>query len=195
MPNLFIIAGCNGAGKTTASFTILPDVFHLDIFVNADEIARGLSPLNPDKSSIEAGRMMLSKIDQHVDNRTDFAFETTLASKSFVKTIRKAKNAGYNVSLIFYYLDSEQLAIERVETRVKEGGHNIPKDVIIRRYYAGIRNLFELYMPICNYWSIFNNSTTHPEFIAMRMNDTALKIENSYIFELIRKKAGNETER
>ena len=143
MPNLFIIAGCNGAGKTTASFTILPDVFHLDIFVNADEIARGLSPLNPDKSSIEAGRMMLSKIDQHVDNRTDFAFETTLASKSFVKTIRKAKNAGYNVSLIFYYLDSEQLAIERVETRVKEGGHNIPKDVIIRRYYAGIRNLFE----------------------------------------------------
>jgi len=78
MPNLFIIAGCNGAGKTTASFTILPDIFHLDIFVNADEIARGLSPLNPDKSAIEAGRLMLSKIDQHITNREDFAFETTL---------------------------------------------------------------------------------------------------------------------
>ena len=189
MPNLFIIAGCNGAGKTTASFTILPDVFHLDIFVNADEIARGLSPLNPEKSAIEAGRLMLSKIDHHITNREDFAFETTLASKSFVHTIKKAKKAGYNVSLIFYYLDSEDLAIERVEIRVKEGGHDIPDDVISRRYYAGIRNLFQLYLPICDNWIIFNNSTLVPIFIAEGNGDETININNKRIFEIIYEKS------
>ena len=133
--------------------------------------------------------MMLSKIDQHIENLTDFAFETTLASRSFANTIKQAKEAGYNVSLIFYYLDSEDLAFERVDTRVKEGGHNIPKDVIIRRYYAGIRNLFKLYLPVCDNWIIFNNSTLIPVFIAEGTGDETININNKRIFETIYEKS------
>lgn len=134
MPNLYIIAGCNGAGKTTASFTILPEMLNCDDFINADEIARGLSPLNPDKAAIEAGRIMLSKIDRLIENKQDFAFETTLSTKSYAKTITRAKSSGYQITLLFFWLDSPDLAIERVKTRVIEGGHNIPEPVIIRRY-------------------------------------------------------------
>ena len=97
MPNLYIIAGCNGAGKTTASFTVLPDMLDCDEFINADEIARGLSPLNPDKAAIEAGRLMLTKIDKLISNEKDFAFETTLTTKSYTNTIQKAKENGYQV--------------------------------------------------------------------------------------------------
>jgi len=166
MPNLYIIAGCNGAGKTTASFTVLPEMLDCDEFINADEIARGLSPLNPEKAAIEAGRLMLTKIDKLISNKIDFAFETTLATKSYLKTIRKAQENGYQVSLVFFWLDSVKLAIERVHTRVLEGGHNIPESVIIRRYHSGIKNLFELYLPICNYWMIFDNSVSPTELIA-----------------------------
>ncbi|MBN2259857.1 MAG: zeta toxin family protein [Clostridiales bacterium] len=136
MPNLYIIAGCNGAGKTTASFTVLPDMLNCNEFINADEIARGISPLNPEKAAIDAGRFMLNKIDKLIQNQKDFAFETTLSSKSYIITIQKAKHIGYQTSLVFFWLDSVDLAIERVKTRVLEGGHNIPKQVIIRRYYA-----------------------------------------------------------
>jgi predicted ABC-type ATPase len=122
MPNLYTIAGCNGAGKTTASFTVLPEMLDCDEFINADEIARGLSPLNPEKAAIEAGRLMLTKIDKLISNKKDFAFETTLATKSYVKTILKAKGNGYQVSLVFFWLDSVKLAINRVHTRVLEGG-------------------------------------------------------------------------
>ena len=145
MSNLYIIAGCNGAGKTTASFTVLPDMLDCEEFINADEIARGLSPLNPEKAAIEAGRLMLGKINKLISNRIDFAFETTLSTKSYTNTIEKAKVQGYQTTLVFFWLDTVELAIERVKTRVLEGGHNIPREVIIRRYYAGLKNLFELY--------------------------------------------------
>jgi predicted ABC-type ATPase len=135
MPNLFVIAGCNGAGKTTASFTVLPEMLNCDEFINADEIARGLSPFNPDKAAIEAGRIMLAKINKLIQCHLDFAFETTLSSKSFANTIREAKQNGYQTTLVFFWLDTVELAIERVKTRVLEGGHNIPSDVIVRRYY------------------------------------------------------------
>jgi len=166
MPNLYIIAGCNGPGKTTASFTVLPEMLDCDEFINADEIARGLSPLNPERAAIEAGRLMLTKIDKLISNKKDFAFETTLATKSYVKTIQKAQESGYQVSLVFFWLDSVKLAIKRVHTRVLEGGHNILESVIIRRYFSGIKNLFELYLPICNYWMIFDNSISPTELIA-----------------------------
>ncbi|MGM0473228.1 MAG: zeta toxin family protein, partial [Bacteroidota bacterium] len=109
MPNLFIIAGCNGAGKTTASFTLLPKMLDCDEFINADEIARGISPFNPDKAAIEAGRYMLRKIDKLIRNRKDFAFETTLATRSYTKTIQKAKENGYQITLVFFWLDSVEL--------------------------------------------------------------------------------------
>lgn len=134
MKKLFIIAGCNGAGKTTASYTILPEILECKEFVNADEIAKGISPFQPKKVSFEAGRIMLKRIKQLLDNGGNFAFETTLSSKSYVNFINEAKIAGYKITLIFFWLNSADLAVSRVRSRVKEGGHNIPEDVIRRRY-------------------------------------------------------------
>ena len=192
MPNLYVIAGCNGAGKTTASFTVLPEMLDCEEFINADEIARGLSPLNPDKAAIEAGRIMLSKIDKLISNQLDFAFETTLSTKSFSNTILKARQSGYQVTLVFFYLDSADLAIERVKTRVIEGGHDIPTPVIIRRYNSGLRNLFMLYTPICDYWMIFDNSKLHSELIAEGYTDNEVDIKNISTFETIKSKAQDD---
>lgn len=186
MPNLYVISGCNGAGKTTASYTVLPEILDCEEFINADEIARGLSPFNPDKVAIEAGRIMLAKINEFLRKGLDFAFETTLSSKSFLNTIKRAKENGYEVTLLFFWLDSVELAIERVKTRVAEGGHDIPEKVIRRRYYSGIKNLFDLYMPICDYWMITNNSTPNLELIAEGNYETINKIENNRIFELMK---------
>jgi len=185
MLNLYIIAGCNGAGKTTASFTVLPEMLDCDEFINADEIARGISPLNPEKAAIEAGRYMLSKIDKLIATNKDFAFETTLATKSYTKTIQKAKEQGYQVTLVYFWLASAELAIERVLTRVLEGGHNIPKPVIIRRYYSGVKNLFNLYLPICNYWMIFDNSIAPSELIAEGYPKEEVEILNPSKFRTI----------
>ena len=186
MPNLYIIAGCNGAGKTTASFTVLPEMLDCQEFINADGIAKGLSPFNPEKAAIEAGRLMLSKINSYVKNKIDFAFETTLATRSYVNTIQKTKENDYKVTLLFFWLDSVELAKERVQTRVLEGGHNIAENVIIRRYFAGIKNLFDLYIPICDYWMIFNNSNPSIEMIAEGNLNVKLKIENNRIFETLK---------
>lgn len=186
MPNLYVISGCNGAGKTTASYTVLPEMLDCEEFINADEIARGLSPFNPDKAAIEAGRIMLKKIGDLIKSKSDFAFETTLATKSYINTIRKAKKEGYEITLVFFWLDSVDLAIERVETRVKEGGHNIPKDVIKRRYFAGLKNLFTLYIPISDYWLLFNTSIPTYELIAEGYEDKELHIENNRIFEIMK---------
>lgn len=138
---LYIISGCNGAGKTTASFNILPEILNCQEFVNADEIARGLSPFRPDKVAIEAGRLMLSRIDELIQSNQDFSFETTLSTRSFINTIQIAKAKGYFVTLIFFWLDSIDLAKDRVQRRVAEGGHNIEPAVIERRYVSGIKNL------------------------------------------------------
>jgi predicted ABC-type ATPase len=186
MPNLYIIAGCNGAGKTTASFTVLPEMLNCDEFINADEIARGLSPFNPDKAAIDAGRLMLSKIDKLISNNKDFAFETTLATRSYSNKIQKAKRNGYTVTLVFFWLDSVDLAIERVKTRVLEGGHDIPKVVITRRYYSGLSNLFNIYIPICDYWMIFNNSGSPSILIAEGYSNKDLDIKNISTFDAIK---------
>ena len=195
MPNLYVIAGCNGAGKTTASFTVLPDMLDCEEFINADELARGLSPFNPDNAAIEAGRLMLSKIDKLIQHKKDFAFETTLATKSYVKTIQAAKEEGYKVTLVFFWLDSVELAIERVINRVAEGGHDIPENVIRRRYYSGLINLFKLYIPICDYWMVFNNSSSPSELIAEGYCDNAIEIKNIRTFEVIKELSKHDKER
>ena len=159
MRKLYIIAGCNGAGKTTASYTVLPEMLGCKEFVNADEIAKGLSPFNPESVAIEAGRLMLQRMDDLLAEGADFPFETTLATRSYVKFIEKAHAKGYYVTLLFFWLPTPEQAIERVATRVREGGHNIPSEVIRRRYANGIRNLTTLYTPICDYWTIYNNSS------------------------------------
>jgi len=189
MPNLYIIAGCNGAGKTTASFTLLPEMLNCNEFINADEIARGLSPLNPNKAAIEAGRIMLTRINKLIQNQNDFAFETTLASKSYARTIELARKSGYQITLVFFWLDTVDLAIERVRTRVNEGGHDIPVIVIKRRYYSGLKNLFKLYLPISDYWMIFDNSRSPSELIAEGYSDIDIDIKNSITFEVIKQLA------
>lgn len=156
--NLYIIAGCNGAGKTTASFTVLPEMLKCQEFVNADEIAAGLSPFNPEGVAIQAGRLMIDRIIHLLKDGETFAFETTLATRSYVKLILQAKKRGYFVTLLFFSLSTPEQAIRRVAKRVSLGGHNIPVDVIRRRYEAGLNNLFRLYMPICDHWALYDNS-------------------------------------
>jgi len=127
MPNLYIIAGCNGAGKTTASFTVLPDILNCKEFVNADSIAVGISPFNPESVAFEAGRIMLHRIHELMKDRADFAFETTLSTRSYVSLIREARKIGYKINLLFFWLNSPEMAKQRVAERVSNGGHNIPR--------------------------------------------------------------------
>lgn len=182
MKRLYIIAGPNGAGKTTASYTILPDIFDCNEFVNADEIAKGISPFNPEKVGVKAGRIMLQRINELLENKESFAFETTLSTKSYVGLIKKARQLNYEVILLFLALDSQELALKRVKTRVKEGGHNIPEEVIRRRFEKGLHNLFNLYIPIVDKWLLIDNSGENFEFIGEGTNvETIVKNEKIWI--------------
>ena len=184
--NLYIISGCNGAGKTTASFTILPEILDCREFVNADEIAAGLSPFQPVSAAMEAGRIMLRRIDHLLCKNCDFAFETTLATKIHKNTILKAQAKGYNVTLLFFWLQNVELAKQRVQKRVSEGGHDIEPTVIERRYFAGIRNLFDIYLPIVDSALIFDNSEGKHELLAKKINQSGMSILNNVKFNLLK---------
>lgn len=184
--NLYIIAGCNGAGKTTASFTILPEIILCKEFVNADEIAKGLSPFQPEKVAFEAGRIMLNRINELLSSNENFAFETTLATKSYKSKVTEAKQNGYTVTLLFFWLQSIELAKERVKTRVAEGGHNIAPDVIERRYINGIKNLFDIYLNIVDGAFIFDNSNGKHELFAQKTIDGELTIMNAIKFKQLK---------
>lgn len=167
-PNLYIIAGPNGAGKTTASYTLLPEMLNCINFVNADEIARGLSPFSPSTVDVQAARIMIQRIDELLGEKADFAIETTLATRSYVQLVHRAQSAGYKVHLLFFCLESPEQAIQRVAQRVKEGGHNVPTDVIRRRFQLGISNLVNLFIPICDSVLVFNNVKTPAQLIARK---------------------------
>lgn len=156
-PTLYIIAGCNGAGKTTASYSVLPDLLECREFVNADEIAKGLSPFNPESVAIEAGKLMLQRIDFLLSQRKTFAIETTLATRSYTYLVSRAHERGYTVVLLFFWLPSPEMAVMRVAKRVSDGGHNIPTETIHRRYWLGLQNFFNLFVPIVDSWSLYNN--------------------------------------
>ena len=166
MPNLYIIAGCNGAGKTTVAYKVLPEVVACNEFVNADEIAKGLSPFNVESVAFEAGRIMLERIDYLIGKQIDFAIETTLSTRSYAQLIKRVKALGYDVTLIYSCLDSIELAKERVRSRVEAGGHNIPPDVIERRYQRSLKNLTDLYVPICDTWIVIDNSLSDLRLVA-----------------------------
>lgn len=185
MANLYIIAGCNGAGKTTASTTILPKVLNCREFVNSDSIAAGLSPFEPERYAFEAGRLMLKRIDQLIEQKVDFAFETTLSSKTYTDRIREARNLGYKVYLFFFWLDNVELAIKRVSKRVKAGGHNIPVEVIRRRYRRGLRNFFDLYRVEVDYWMVVNNSQRKPFSLAEGEGVEIKKISENKLWQRI----------
>lgn len=184
--HLYIIAGCNGAGKTTASMTILPKSLLVKEFVNADEIAKGLSPFNPEGVAVEAGRLMLERIQYLLGKGESFSIETTLATRSYVNLVRNAHGLGYIVHLIYFWLNSPQLAVDRVAERVSKGGHNIPYDVILRRYAKGIDNLFKLFMNEVDVWIIYDNSEYDKERIAFGGKLTHTRVNNIEKFDKIK---------
>ena len=187
MKRLYILAGPNGAGKTTASFTILPDMFECKEFVNSDEIARGLSPFNFNSVGLRAGRLMLQRIHEHLANEETFAIETTLASYNYLKIIKQAQKKGYKVTLLFLFLDTPDLAVQRVVTRVKEGGHDIPEEVIRRRYEKGLRNFFNHYIHVVDDWILVNNSGIKFEVIAKGTNKSR-SVKNKKCWNKLRRK-------
>ena len=186
LPKLYIIAGCNGAGKTTASFTILPEVLGCKEFINADEIAKGLSPFQPESVAVQAGRIMLARMDELLQKGETFAFETTLATKSYKQKIEWAQANGYEVTLLFFWLDSPNIAKERVAQRVAEGGHSIPLETIERRYYNGIANLFTIYIDMVDICYIFDNSEGRKELIAQKERHKDIVIYNNDKFNLMK---------
>ena len=180
--NLYIISGCNGAGKTTASYTVLPEILDCREFVNADEIARGLSPFNPESVAIEAGRLMLQRIEDLLAKDETFSIETTLATKSYISLVRRAQSKGYIVRLLFFWLNSPELALQRIAERVAKGGHNIPEPIVRRRYVAGINNLFRLFMSEVDSWEIYDNSVFPAIHIATggKGDETSIIVEYTY---------------
>ena len=158
-PILYMLAGPNGAGKTTFARSYLPHFAKCREFVNADLIAAGLSPFNPESQAIAAGRLMLQRIDQLVKARATFALETTLAGRAYAQRLRRLKDElGYEVELLYFWLPSADFAVSRVATRVRQGGHNIPEEVMRRRYEAGISNFVKLYSPLADRWLIYDGS-------------------------------------
>ena len=192
--NLYVIAGCNGAGKTTASFTVLPEMLKCREFVNADEIAAGISPFNPEGVAIQAGRLMIDRIIQLLKDGETFAFETTLATRSYVKLIQQAKKRGYFVTLLFFSLSTSEQAQRRVAQRVSMGGHNIPEDVIVRRYEAGLQNLFQLYMPVCDYWTLYDNSNCPAIRIASGFGTEKIEVFDKERYQTLYKKYHQQPE-
>ena len=184
--HLYIIAGCNGAGKTTASFTILPEVLNCKEFINADEIAKGLSPFQPESVAMQAGRIMLARMDELLQKGETFAFETTLATKSYKQKIEWAQANGYEVTLLFFWLDSPNMAKKRVAQRVAEGGHSIPSETIERRYHNGITNLFAIYIDMVDICYIFDNSEGRKELIAQKERHKGIIIYNNNKFNLMK---------
>ena len=167
---LFIIAGCNGAGKTTASRPILTEALKCKYFVNADEIAKQLSPNDVQSVAVKAGKIMLKQIDLLLAHRATFSIETTLASRSYFRLIERARKLGYKVFLIFFWLNNPRLAVDRVKLRVTEGGHHVDEEVIMRRYRMGLNNLFEIYMKLVDYWVIIDNSQLQRKCVAEGKN-------------------------
>lgn len=183
--HLYIISGCNGAGKTTASYTVLPEILKCKEFVNADEIARGLSPFNSQSVAIEAGRLMLQRMEDLLGREVTFSIETTLATRSYLNLVNRAQQKGYRVSLLYFWLNSPELAMKRVAERVEKGGHNISEEIIRRRYKAGINNLFKLFMPVVDYWAIFDNSETPRRTVATGGRKSKAEIIEKNLFTKI----------
>lgn len=176
MPEVFIIAGPNGSGKTTLAFKLIPNSFELKEFVNADIIASGLSAFNLDSVAIAAGKLMLHKIKENVSLKKNFAFETTLSSKSFFPFLKKIKIEGYKINLIYIWLKNPELAIDRIRNRILIGGHFIPDEVVKRRYYRSMKNLVNLYLPIADRWEIYDNSYITAQLVAKKEVNSDKKI-------------------
>jgi predicted ABC-type ATPase len=186
--NVYLIAGPNGAGKTTFAKEFLPEYVHCREFLNADLLAAGLSPFDPDTAAIRAGRLLLARIRELSEQKKEFGFETTLAGRGYAGMLRAMKSRGYLIHLFFLWLPDVDMAIARVAHRVGEGGHNIHESVIRRRFILGLRNFFELYQPLLDSWTLFDNSGLTPDIIASE-KDGVLNVTQPEVFQSILRKA------
>ena len=186
MPKLYIISGCNGSGKTTASYTLLPDLLNCREFVNSDEFAKSFSPFDPGAASVTASRYMLMKINYLLDRRSDFAIETTLATRSLLQIVRQAQRLGYETTVLYFWLNSPELAIERVRDRVESGGHNIPDAVVRRRYVMGLQYLFDVYIPVIDRWILADNSKP-PFSVVAEGSKEVIYIKDNEKYQLIQR--------
>lgn len=193
MANLYILAGCNGAGKTTASYSFLPEILDCREFVNSDEFAKSLSPFDPSEASVTASRFMLRRIEYLLERGATFSVETTLATRSLVSIINEAHKRCYVVTILYLWIQSPEMAIQRVRDRVASGGHNIPEAVLRRRYSTGLKYLFEMYMPICDRWMIADNSSSTFMLIA-EGDDRRIIIKDEDKFRKIRKMVKEDEE-
>ena len=183
---MILIAGPNGAGQSTTAPSLLRDALQVSEFVNADTIAGGLSAFRPDSVAITAGRAMLERIRQLAEARADFAFETTLASRSFAPWLARLKRNGYHVHVLFLWLESADLAVNRVAARVRLGGHDVPEGTVRRRYQRGLQNLFGLYVPLADSWQVFDNSRAErPQLVASGRRDGAEQVANAPLWQRI----------
>ena len=183
MPDLIVIAGPNGAGKSTAAPVILQNFLRVHDFVNADVIAKGLSAFQPEKEAIRAGRIMLNRIRDLAGKGEDFAFETTLASRTFAPWMLELKQQGYRLHLVFLWLKDADLAVSRVKTRVELGGHHIPEKTIRRRYNKGVANFFNLYRPLLDSWKFYDNSDSSILSLVASGAGNKVVVENKFIWD------------
>jgi predicted ABC-type ATPase len=193
-PKVVVIGGPNGAGKSTAASRILQDALAVQEFVNADVIARGLSAFKPESVALSAGKIMLRRLDELAADRASFAFETTLASRSFAPRLQQLLTLGYTFHLFFVWLPTAESAIARVAERVKAGGHHVPEETVRRRFRNGLKNLFELYRPLATSWQVVNNANlSAPKVIAQGIRGLPPDIVDSPLWSSIAREFGYES--
>lgn len=185
MPRIYMIGGPNGAGKSTAALSLLPKGLNCEEFVNADAIASGLSPFRPESVALEAGRLMIERIRRLAKGKRSFAFETTMAARSFAPFLRDCRADGYEIQLIFLWLNSPELALARIADRVRQGGHDITEEIVRRRYRRGLKNFFDLYISLADGWVLYDNSGKAPKRIAYLDNEGRTIVENDRIWSSI----------
>lgn len=183
---MYIISGCNGSGKTTSSYSLLPELLECREFVNSDEFAKALSPFDPSLAYVRASRYMLMKVKYLLDKGETFAIETTLATRTLLKLVERAQGRGYDVTILYFWLKNPQMAIDRVHNRVLNGGHGIPEEVIKRRYYMGLEYLFNYYIPLCDHWIVADNSEPPFKVLAQGNKGEQPIIKDSKTFDIVK---------
>ncbi len=186
---IYVIAGPNGAGKTTFANEFLPDFVHCREFLNADLIAAGLSPFAPETQNFRAGRLLLTRIRELIKQRQDFGLETTLSGRGYLPMFKEMDEQGYQIILFFLWLPSSDLAVARVKNRVRQGGHNVPEDIIQRRYKTGLKNFFQLYQRRVHAWWLYDASKLPPQVLAQEESGK-LNLTNEKLFKQIQQKSG-----